>query len=77
MAADPAYRNAIANSDRQNARIEHDRALRTVMLEPLADHTELYRQFSDNESFQCWLQETVFRLTYTPGPASGAAPGAI
>lgn len=49
MAADPAYRNAIANSDRQNARIEHDRALRTVMLEP-ADHTELYRQFSDNES---------------------------
>lgn len=47
------------------------------MLELLADHTELYRQFSDNESFQRWLQETVFRLTYAPGPASGAAPGAI
>ena len=66
VAADPAYRNAIANSDRQNARIEHDRALRTVMLELLADHTELYRQFSDNESFQRWLQETVFRLTFRP-----------
>ncbi|MGV8038853.1 MAG: type I restriction endonuclease subunit R [Thermoanaerobaculaceae bacterium] len=77
VAADPAYRNAIANSDRQNARIEHDRALRSVMLELLADHTELYRQFSDNESFQRWLQETVFRLTYAPTPPSGATAGAI
>ena len=77
VAADPAYRNAILNSDRQNARIEHDRALQTVMIELLADHTELFRQFSDNESFQRWLQDTVFRLTYTPPPAGGATAHAF
>ena len=47
---DGAYRNAIANSDKQNARIEHDRALEKVMTEMLADQTELFKQFNDNES---------------------------
>ena len=61
---DSAYRNAIANSDRQNARIEHDRALATAMTELLADHTELFKQFSDNDSFRRWLSDTIFAATY-------------
>lgn len=64
VAADKAYQNAKKYSDRQNARIEHDNALRRVMTDILADNTELYKQFSDNESFRKWLADTVFSLTY-------------
>lgn len=64
VAADKAYRNAIKNSDRQNARIEHDKALERAVLELLTDDTELFKQFSDNESFRKWLADSVFSLTY-------------
>jgi type I restriction enzyme R subunit len=65
VAADKAYQNAIKNSDRQNARIEHDKALARVMTAVLKDDTELFKQFMDNESFKRWLTDTVFSLTYT------------
>ncbi len=55
VAADQAYQNAKANSDKQNARIEHDKALGRVMTALLKDDTELFKQFSDNESFRKWL----------------------
>ena len=64
VAADSAYRNAQRNSDKQNARIEHDRALARVMTAVLKDDTELFKQFSDNESFRRWLSDAVFGLTY-------------
>ena len=48
VAQDKAYQNARANSDKQNAKLEHDRALNRVVLEMLSDHTELFKQFSDN-----------------------------
>jgi type I restriction enzyme R subunit len=62
--ADTAYQNAKRNSDKQNARIEHDKALGRVMTAVLKDDTELFKQFSDNESFRRWLTDTVFALTY-------------
>ncbi len=64
VAADTAYQNAVKNSDKQNARIEHDQALQRVMGDLLTDHTELFKQFSDNDSFKKWLCNTVFMLTY-------------
>ena len=64
VAADTAYQNARANSDKQNARIEHDKALLRVMTALLKDDTELFKQFMDNESFQRWMKDTVFGLTY-------------
>ena len=64
VAADPAYQNASRNSDRQNARIEHDKALGRVILALMKDDTELFKQFSDNDSFRRWLSDTVFALTY-------------
>ena len=64
VAGDRAYKNAIANSDKQNARIEHDKALEKAMVEMVADHTELFKQFSDNESFRRWLSEMIFAATY-------------
>ena len=69
VSGDRAYQNAMANSDLQNARIEHDKALERAMTELLSDHTELFRQFSDNDSFHRWLSEMVFAATYV-----GAAP---
>ena len=71
VSEDRAYRNAMANSDRRNARIEHDKALERAMTELLADQTELFKQFSDNESFRRWLSEMVFAATYV-GTASAA-----
>lgn len=73
VAADKAYQNAQKNSDRQNARIEHDNALLRVMHDLLADQTELYKQFSDNESFRRWLADMVFSATYKEGGDREAA----
>jgi len=64
VAADRAYRNAMKNSDKAAARLEHDRALQKVVIELLADHTELFKQFSDNPSFKKWLSDTIFGVTY-------------
>ena len=66
VAADTAYQNAKQNSDKQNARIEHDKALARVMTAVLKDDTELFKQFVDNESFKRWMTDTVFGLTYDP-----------
>ena len=68
--ADEAYRNARENADKATARIEHDEALRRIMIDLLADHTELFKQYSDNPDFNKWLSDAVFRLTYeTPTKA--------
>ena len=64
VAADSAYQNAKKNSDKQNARIEHDKALARVMTAVLKDDTELFKQFMDNESLRRWMTDTVFGLTY-------------
>jgi len=70
VASDTAYQNARKNSDKQNARIEHDKALARVMTAVLKDDTELFKQFSDNEGFRRWLTDTVFGLTYDEAQAS-------
>lgn len=64
VAADVAYQNAMKNNDKKTARIEHDAALQRVMIELLYDHTELFKQFSDNPSFKKWLGDTIFGVTY-------------
>lgn len=64
VAADTAYQNAQKNSDRDNARIEHDKALARVMNAVLKDDTELFKQFADNPSFRDWMSKMVFWLTY-------------
>jgi type I restriction enzyme R subunit len=69
VSADKAYQNAMMNSDKQNARIEHDSALQRVISELLFDHTELFKQFSDNIAFKKWLADTSFSATYAPPQA--------
>lgn len=71
VAANPAYQNAQKNSDKQNARIEHDKALAGVIIGLMKDDTELFKQFSDNPEFKRWLTDTVFSATYDrPTPSS-------
>lgn len=64
VAADKAYQNAMENSDKAAARLEHDRALQKVVISMLSDHTELFKQFSNNPSFKKWLSDTIFGVTY-------------
>jgi len=63
VAANKAYQNAMKNSDKAAARLEHDRALQEVVIGMLVDHTELFKQFSDNPSFKKWLSDTIFGVT--------------
>ena len=64
VAVDTAFKNARENSDKENARIEHDRALLRVMTGVMKDDTELFKQFVDNEGFKRWMSDTVFGLAY-------------
>ena len=64
VAADEKYQNAKKNSDRQNAKIEHDKALKRVITALFKDDAQLFKQFQDNESFRSWLTDTVFGMTY-------------
>lgn len=74
VAADAAFRNARQNSDRENARIEHDKALLRVMTSLMKDDTEIFKQFMDNPGFRQWMSERSFRLAYeragTPSQAA-------
>lgn len=63
--ADVAYRNARKNSDRQNARIEHDKAAQRAAIARMSGETEFFKQFSDNESFRRAVLDTLFSLTYS------------
>ena len=64
VSEDEAYRNAQANNDPANARVESDRALSQVMLRLIADDTQLFKEFQDNDSFKRWLADAVFNATY-------------
>ncbi len=64
VAADKKYQNAKKNSDRENARIEHDKALKRVITALFTDDAQLFKQFQDNQSFRNWLTDTVFGMTY-------------
>ena len=62
VAEDTAFKNAQKNSDKENARIEHDKALLRVMTAIMKDDTQLFKQFQDNEGFKRWMTDTVYEL---------------
>lgn len=63
---DEKYQNAIKNSDEQNARLESERALRSVIFGLMTDNMELVKQFTDNPDFKRKLIDMVFNSTYNP-----------
>ena len=62
VADDTAFKNARTNSDEQNVRIEHGKALQRVMTALMKDDMELFKQFQDNRDFKRWMSDTVYRL---------------
>ena len=50
VAQDAAFKNARQNSDQDNARIEHGKALTRVMTALIKDDAELFKQFMDSSS---------------------------
>ncbi|MDE2999937.1 MAG: type I restriction endonuclease subunit R [Gemmatimonadota bacterium] len=69
VAADTAFRNARVNSDRQNARIEHDKALLRVMTGVMKDDTELFKRYMDDKDFKRTMTDAVFNVAYEAAAA--------
>lgn len=65
VAKDEKYQNALKNSDKQNARMESDNALKNAVFSIMQDNMEIFKQFNDNPSFRKWLSDLVFDVTYT------------
>ena len=61
---DEAYHNVKMNSDSQNARIEHDAALKRQITAMLRDNTEFYKKYTEDTDFQNWLSGVIFAATY-------------
>ena len=64
VAKDQSYQNAMKNSDKQNAKIEADKALNKAIINMMTDNMEVFKQFNDNSSFKKWLSDMVFGLTF-------------
>jgi type I restriction enzyme R subunit len=64
VARDKDYQNAMKNSDKQNSRIESEKALNKAIINLMADDMEVFKQFNDNNSFKKWLSDMVFSVTY-------------
>lgn len=75
VSRDEKYRNAMKNSDEQEARTESERALQQAIFSIMADNMELFKQFQDNPSFKKWLTDMVFNLTYNKEGKSYEVPG--
>ena len=73
MSADEAHSNAQRNFDKQNARIEHEKDLVRVMTSVMKDHTELSKQFMENDGFRRRMSDTVLGLTCETPLSRGAA----
>ena len=64
VARDPKFENARENSDRENARVEADKATERAVLGMVRDNTQLYKLFADDPDFKRFLQEKVFEVAY-------------
>jgi len=76
VARDEVYQNAMKNSDKQNARLESERALNAVMFKIMRDNMELFKQFNDSQDFKKWLYDMVFDVTYDPRGVREGIPAA-
>lgn len=64
VAQDKAFQNARRNSDEQNARVEHDKALARAMTSLVNSNLEIFKLFSDNEDFKRFVTQTSFKINY-------------
>ena len=66
ISANDRVQNALRNSDTQNARIEHNRAVDDELLGSLSDHTDLYALYNTDKAFKDWLQNRLFEVAKQP-----------
>jgi type I restriction enzyme R subunit len=72
IGANDRVQNALRNSDAQNARIEHNRAVDDELLGSLSDHTDLYALYNTDKAFKDWLQNRLFEAArQSRGSAAG------
>ena len=64
VAKDARFENARRNSDRENARVESDKATERAVLGLVRDDTQLFKLYADDPDFRRWLTDTAFRLAY-------------
>lgn len=64
----------MADIRQAKCQVELYSTLNRIVLELLADHAELFKQFSDNPNFKRWLTDTVFDTTYNPGMVPPKTP---
>lgn len=62
---------------KQNAKLEHEKGLNSLVLDLLSDHTKLFKQFTDSPNFKRWLTDMVFDPTSLARPLrpGGASTG--
>ena len=70
VAKDTAFKNARKNSDQENARVEHDKALQAVMTGIMKDDAQIFKHFMDNPDFRRFVSAASFDLAYK-GKADG------
>jgi type I restriction enzyme R subunit len=76
VAKDQEYQNAKRHSDRQNAKITHEKTVVDKFQESIFEHTEAYRKFTDDPDFKKWLCDTLFRMDYERGSGVERTEGA-
>ena len=64
VSRDEKYQNAMKHSDKQNARMESERALKNVILTIMSDSMDIFKHYTDTPSFSKWLSDAVFYSTY-------------
>lgn len=61
---DEAFQNARKYSDRQNARIEYNRAVMRAAVQLMNIDTKFFKQYMDNESFRNAVNDYIFEKNY-------------
>ena len=63
-ADDHRYYNARKNSSEQNARIEHDRAMKETLAGNIQCAADFFKAYMANEDFRDWLNDKSFNSSY-------------
>ena len=74
VSQDEEYQNAKRHSDRQNARITHQRKVVDRFQAVIRTHTDLYRKFTDDADFKNWLCEALFAQDYDQSASGETTP---
>lgn len=64
LALTESFANAVRRSDAQNAEIESNQALMTIVMGLLTEKTEFARNYFENPQFQAFVNQRVFHQAY-------------